>query len=59
VTGKKRLRICIGVLLNAVQYIVVLWECETVGALIADERVAIYPLLVNNIVKLIDKLLSP
>jgi hypothetical protein len=57
--GKKRLRIRTGVLLNAVQYIMVLWKCETVGTLIVDERVAVYPLLVNNIVKLIDKLPSP
>ncbi len=40
-------------------HIVVLWECETIGTLIVDERVAVYPLLVNNIVKLIDKLPSP
>jgi hypothetical protein len=59
VVRKKGLRISKGVLLDAVQYVLVLRECEAVCTGIVDEGVAVYPLLIDNGVQLIDELPTP
>ncbi len=46
-------------LLDAVQYVLVLRECEAVCTGIVDEGVAVYPLLIDNGVQLIDELPTP
>jgi hypothetical protein len=59
VARKKRLRISKGVSLNAVQYDMVLRESETVCTAIVNERVAVYPLLMDNVVQLINEPPTP
>jgi hypothetical protein len=47
------------VLLDAVQHVVVLQKCEAVCTAIVDEGVAVYSLLMDNVVQLIDELPTP
>ncbi len=56
---KKRLRISKGVSLDAVQYDMVLQKGEAVCTAIVNERVAVYPVLMDNVVQLTNDLPTP